>query len=121
MSNKENDIKKYSFIDSFTEWSMKWVPDSMVFVLALTVIVYLLALGITDRGPLELVDDYAQGFWVLLTFAMQLSLLMITGFIVVESEFVKGHLIKLIDIPKTIDQLKQFFIKLDHYIDRLRA
>lgn len=102
MSNQENDIKKQSFIDSFTEWSMKWVPDSMVFVLALTVIVYLLALGITDRGPLELVDDYAQGFWVLLTFAMQLSLLMITGFIVVESEFVKGHLIKLIDIPKTV-------------------
>ncbi|WP_434279209.1 TIGR00366 family protein [Acinetobacter sp. CE-15] len=102
MSNKNAKSNKQSFVDKFTEWSMKWVPDSMVFVLSLTIIIYFLALGITDRGPIQLIDDYAQGFWVLLTFAMQLSLLMLTGFIVVESTFVKSHLIRLISIPKTI-------------------
>lgn len=102
MSNSVNKSKKISFVDRFTEWSLKWVPDSMVFVLCLTVIVYFLALGITDRGPMQLIDDYTQGFWVLLTFAMQLSLLMLTGFVVVESDFVKSRLIKIISIPKTV-------------------
>ncbi len=102
MSNQVNESKKQSFVDRFTEWSLKWVPDSMVFVLSLTVIVYLLALAVTDSSPMQLIDNYAQGFWVLLTFAMQLSLLMLTGFIVVESDFVKSRLIRIISIPKTV-------------------
>ena len=88
-------------IDSFTEWSMRWIPDSMVFVLSLTAIVYLMALGLTKHGPLELVDDYAKGFWLLLTFAMQMSIMMITGFVIADAKPVKRAIIALIDWPKT--------------------
>ena len=88
-------------IDSFTKWSVRWIPDSWVFVLAITVIVYFLALIMTDRGPLQLVNDYQKGFWALLTFAMQMALLMITGFAVAESAPVKKLLLRLIDIPQT--------------------
>lgn len=102
MSKMENTTKKIGIVDKFTEWSMKWVPDSMVFVLVLTVIIFVLALMIRDHGPLQLLDDYAQGFWVLLTFSMQLTLLMLTGFIVVESNLVKKGMVRLIDIPKTV-------------------
>lgn len=101
MSNQVTEKKHKSIVDKFTEWSMSWVPDSMVFVLSLTVIVFVLAICLTERSPVELVDDYAKGFWVLLTFAMQLSLLMLTGFVVVESNIVKNKLVKIIEIPKT--------------------
>ncbi len=101
--------KNLTFIEKITEWSLSWIPDSMVFVLALTVIIFGLALALTDRGPMQLVDDYAKGFWVLLTFAMQLSLLMLTGFVVVDSEFVKTRLIKLIDIPKSATSTLIFY------------
>ena len=99
--SKVTEDEKLTLIEKITEWSLSWIPDSMVFVLVLTLIIFALAFGLTDRGAIQLVDDYAKGFWVLLTFAMQLSLLMLTGFVVVDSDFVKSRMIKLIDIPKT--------------------
>lgn len=92
---------KRSMSERFTEWSLNWVPDSMVFVVALTMVVFLLALGLTPHGPMELLNDYAQGFWILLTFAMQLTVMMITGFVVADSKLVKAGLVRIISIPKT--------------------
>lgn len=93
-----------NFITAFSRWSVRWVPDAMVFVLALTVIVYLMAWGLTKHGPRELIDDWVKGFWVLLTFAMQMCVLMITGFTVADSKYVKKGIDTLIDIPKTRSQ-----------------
>jgi len=93
--------KSKGIVDRFTEWSLNWVPDSMVFVAALTIVVFLMGLSMTKHGPLELLDDYAKGFWVLLTFAMQLTIMMITGFVVADSKIVKRGLVKLVDMPKT--------------------
>ncbi|GAB7522898.1 short-chain fatty acid transporter [Paraburkholderia sp. 2C] len=87
--------------DWFTEWSLNWIPDSMVFVVALTLIVYVMALGLTRHGPFELLDDYAKGFWVLLTFAMQLTVMMITGFVVADSKLVKAAIVRVIGITST--------------------
>ena len=92
---------KRTFGDKFTEWSLNWVPDSMVFVISLTMVVYVAALVLTPRGPLELLDDYAAGFWVLLTFAMQLALMMITGFVVADSKPVKAGMVRLISLTTT--------------------
>ncbi|MEA4837548.1 MAG: TIGR00366 family protein [Rhodospirillaceae bacterium] len=98
----ENNIpEKMGFVDKFTLWSIKWVPDAWVFVLVITLIVFGLALALTDHGPLQIIKDYQKGFWSLLTFAMQMSVLMITGFAVAESSYVKKLIIRLIDIPKT--------------------
>ena len=88
-------------VDSFTEWSLNWVPDSMVFVLVLTVLVYFMALVFTKHDAMQLIDDYAKGFWLLLTFAMQMTIMMITGFVVADSKLVKGGILKLVDWPQT--------------------
>jgi len=87
-----------SIADKFTEWSLNWVPEPMVFVVCLTIIVYLAALVLTDHGPLQLIDDYAKGFWVLLTFAMQLTVMMITGFVVADSNAVRKIIHKVIGL-----------------------
>jgi short-chain fatty acids transporter len=73
----------------------------MVFVLALTLIVFVMALGLTKTGILDLIDFYASGFWLLLTFAMQLCILMITGFVVADSKQAKRAIVALLDKPKT--------------------
>ena len=100
-----NEKAKRSFsarvIDRFTEWSLNWIPDSMVFVLILTLIVFFMSWGLTSHGPWQLADDYAKGFWLLLTFAMQMALLMITGFVIADSKIVKAGISKLIDIPQS--------------------
>ncbi|MDR3591728.1 MAG: TIGR00366 family protein [Negativicutes bacterium] len=89
------------FIAWFSQWSIRWIPDSMVFVLVLTIIAYLMALSLTKHGPIQLIDDWVKGFWVLLTFAMQMCVLMITGFAVADSKPVKNAIRKLVDIPQT--------------------
>ncbi len=104
MSAQAGNVEKKDFITRFSEWSLRWVPDSMVFVLVLSVLVYFMALGLTKSGPIEIVDHWVKGFWVLLTFAMQMCVLMITGFTVADSPLVKGMLKKLALIPKTPGQ-----------------
>lgn len=99
--NGEGKSALRSFIVGFSHWSFRWVPDAMVFVLALTVIVYLMAWGLTSHGPVQLVHDWVKGFWILLTFAMQMSVLMITGFTVADSKFVRKGINFLVSIPKT--------------------
>jgi len=90
-----------NIIDKFTEWSLNWVPDSMVFVLILTFIVVVAALGLTKSSVFDLIEWYQGSFWILLTFAMQLCILMITGFVVADSKLVKRGIIALLDYPKT--------------------
>jgi len=43
-------IQAANIVDKFTEWSLNWVPDSMVFVLILTFIVVVAALGLTKSS-----------------------------------------------------------------------
>ena len=68
----------------------------MVFVLLLTLVIFLMALGLTDHGPLELINDWVKGFWALLTFAMQMSVLMITGFVLADSKPVRRAITKFV-------------------------
>lgn len=99
--NKEQSGVLSRFIVWFSAWSVRYIPDAMVFVLALTVIAFLMAWGLTDHGPFQLVDDWVKGFWVLLTFAMQMSVLMITGFAVADSRPIKRVIRALVDWPQT--------------------
>ena len=109
MSAQAGSTEQKDFISRFSEWSMRWIPDSMVFVLVLSVLVYFMALGLTKSGPIDIIDHWVKGFWVLLTFAMQMCILMITGFTVADSPMVKGQLKKLAMIPKTPGQAIIYF------------
>ena len=73
----------------------------MVFVLGLTVFVFVLALIFTDSTPWGLVEDYAKGFWELLSFSMQMCLMMISGFVIANAKPIRRGIVRLIDWPKT--------------------
>lgn len=94
--------EKRNITDKFIEWSLDYIPDSMVFVLALTVIVFCMALAFTDSGVWKLVDDYAKGFWQLLTFSMQMCIMMVTGFVIADAKPVKRLIVRLINWPKSV-------------------
>lgn len=89
------------FVVWFSHWSVRWVPDAFIFVLALTVIVFFAALCLTPHGPFQLIKFWVGGFWVLLTFGMQMCVLMLTGFTVADSRQVRKMLTAIIAIPKT--------------------
>lgn len=72
--------EKKRFTDYFTDFAHKWVPDSYVIALVLTIVAFILALIFTPSGPFEVVISWGKGFWTLLAFSMQMSLIVITGY-----------------------------------------
>lgn len=68
------------FTDYFTDFAQKWVPDSYVIALVLTIVAFILAKIFTPAGPFDIVISWGKGFWTLLAFSMQMSLIVITGY-----------------------------------------
>lgn len=89
MGNNSIENQRPDLITRLSEWSQRYVPDAMVFVIALTILVYIMVVILTPTKPLEVIDHWNQGFWALLTFSMQMSLLMIGGFTVADSKPIK--------------------------------
>ena len=81
--------------------SRKYAPDSFVFALILTFLVYGLALLLTDHGPLQLVFDWYGGFWNLLSFSMQMVLILVTGYGLATSPVVERFLGYLAGKPRS--------------------
>ncbi len=65
-----------------TRWSTRFVPDAFVIAAVLTGLVLGLGLVFTPHGPAALVRFWGNGFWELLSFGMQMCLVIMTGFIV---------------------------------------
>jgi short-chain fatty acids transporter len=76
-----------SFAAALTRWTSRWVPSALSIALILTVFTFVLALAATDAGPLEVVKAWGSGFWEdrLLAFAMQMAVVMFTGYVVAVS------------------------------------
>jgi short-chain fatty acids transporter len=63
----------------------RWLPDPFVLVLLLSVIVFLAGMLVERQTPLEMVRYWGEGFWNLLNFAMQMILVLITGYTLARS------------------------------------
>ncbi|WP_336037432.1 short-chain fatty acid transporter [Halobacterium yunchengense] len=80
-------------------WSEKWIPNPFLFAVLLTIIAYIAANLATPDGPVENVRNWYGGFWTLLTFAMQMVLILVTGYAVADSDFVSDYLDRLASWP----------------------
>ncbi len=70
---------------ALTAWTERWVPDAFIFALAATVIVFVAALTATPSTAVEIVDAWGRGFWDLIPFTLQMSLVIITGHVLATS------------------------------------
>ncbi|MDT8272166.1 MAG: TIGR00366 family protein, partial [Desulfomonilia bacterium] len=64
----------------FAENFRRWLPDSFIFAILLTLIAALMALIFVGAKPFEIVQSWYKGFWILLAFAMQMILILVTGY-----------------------------------------
>src|SRR5919204_1319053 len=80
---------------ALTAWTERWVPDAFIFALAATLIVFVAALTATPSTAVEIVDAWGRGFWDLIPFTLQMSLIIITGHVLATSRPV-GALIRAI-------------------------
>lgn len=63
-----------------SDWSEKWFPDSYIFALLGVIIVSIAALGI--GAPIQdVATSFGNGFWSLIPFTLQMTMLIIVGYI----------------------------------------
>ncbi|WP_137291236.1 short-chain fatty acid transporter [Natronorubrum halophilum] len=77
----------------------RWMPSPFLFAIILTYIVYVAAVLGTDAGVFEAVEFWYDGFWAFLTFAMQMVLVLMTGFVVAYHPRVNAGLQRLSRLP----------------------
>ncbi len=79
----------------------KWLPDPFLFAILLTFIALVMGMIFADQSPEQMVRHWYRGFWALLTFAMQMTLILITGYVLAHAPFVRPALDWLADLPRT--------------------
>ena len=76
-----------------TEWTERWIPDAFIFALIATVIVVIAGVIATPATIVQVIDAWGKGFWELIPFTLQMSLIIITGYVLATSQAV-GRLIR---------------------------
>jgi short-chain fatty acids transporter len=64
----------------FAERFRRWLPDSFILALLLTLIAAIWAFATMNVGPVRIAEAWYKGFWSLLEFAMQMVMILVTGY-----------------------------------------
>jgi short-chain fatty acids transporter len=70
---------------ALTDWAERWIPDAFIFALLATFIVALAARATTGAPVPAIVDAWGRGFWDLIPFTLQMSLIIMTGHVLASS------------------------------------
>lgn len=93
-----------SLVGFFNRLMQRYLPDPFLFVIILTFVVFGLGLIFTDSGPYKMVQHWGTGFWQLLTFSMQMVLVLVTGHVLASSRIFKKGLGALAGTAKSPGQ-----------------
>ncbi|MDN5347143.1 MAG: short-chain fatty acid transporter [Clostridia bacterium] len=88
----------------FTRIVQRYLPDAFIFCLLLTLVAMLGGIFIAGKGPLEVAKFWGNGFWGMLTFSMQSSMAMMTGYALSASPLFRRGLAKVAALPKNFAQ-----------------
>lgn len=67
----------------------RMLPDPFVLVLLLTLVVFVAGIAIERQRPLAMLEHWGNGFWQLLGFSMQMVLILVTGWVLATTVFVR--------------------------------
>ena len=88
----------------------RWIPGSFVFAVALTVVVAVMALTMTDVGAKELVLGWGDGLAGLLAFMTQIGLVLLLGYTLANLPPVRRLLAVVARVPRTPGQAYAFLV-----------
>src|SRR5260370_31744848 len=83
-----------------SEWFERWFPDAFSLACVAVAIVFGATL-LVGSSPLQSAEWFGSGFWDLVTFTMQMALIILTGYAVATSRPVFAIIRGLSSIPKT--------------------
>jgi len=79
----------------------RYIPSALVFVIVLTIVVAILALALTDAGPVDVIRSWGDGLAGLLAFMTQMALVLLLGHALANTSPVHRLLTTLGGIPRT--------------------
>ncbi|MBZ9625504.1 TIGR00366 family protein [Clostridium sp. FP2] len=82
----------------------KYLPDPFIFAVLLTFFVLILGVVLTGQSPLAMTVHWSKGLWTLLSFSMQMALVLVTGHALANAPSFKKGLKSLAQIPKSPTQ-----------------
>ncbi len=86
--------------DFFSRISVRYVPDPFIFALLLTMVTLILGVIFTPSTPGNMVTYWMNGFWDLLSFGMQMVLILVTGGVLAQSPPIRKLITSLASWPK---------------------
>lgn len=92
-------------INGINRFAHRWVPDSYIIALILSLLTFALAWLFTPAGPYKIVQAWGQGFWVLLEFSMQMTLIVITGYALATTPLCMRLLRGVCSMPRSVPQV----------------
>ncbi|MDQ3303218.1 MAG: TIGR00366 family protein, partial [Actinomycetota bacterium] len=88
----------------FVGLAERFLPDAFLFAVVLTMIAYVLTMIFVTTDILALVGAWYAGMWNILTFAVQMALILLTGYVVAQSRPVSRFLDWLASKPQNQGQ-----------------
>ena len=82
-----------------SNWTERWFPDAFIFALAAIVIVFIAGV-LLGRSPQKMTEYFGGGFWTLIVFTMQMTLIIVFGYVVASSPPVYRIVQAIAGIPK---------------------
>lgn len=79
----------------------RWMPNALVFAIILTFMVALMALGLTDSGPVEIIRGWGDGLAGLLEFIAQIAIVLVLGYTLAHTGPVQRLLRRIASFPST--------------------
>jgi len=81
-------------------WAERWIPDAYVFVVLAVAVVAALAV-LCGAPPTAAATAFGEGFWSLIPFTMQMSFVLIGGYVVASSPPVQRCIDYIARLPRT--------------------
>ena len=80
----------------------RWLPDPFLFAIILTIVVFIASMIGTQQSPIALVNSWgnSSGFWGLLSFSMQMALVLVLGSAMASAKVCKNILGAIASIAK---------------------
>jgi len=88
----------------FTRLMQRWLPDAFLIAVLLTFVVFLLGVLQQEQSPAIMVQYWGDGMWNLLSFSMQMVLILVLGHMVAQSTVVQSGLASIAKNIKTSNQ-----------------
>src|SRR6187397_404899 len=83
-----------------SDWFERWFPDAFALALTAVAIVFVATLA-TGASPAQSAQWFGSGFWDLVAFTMQMSMIIVTGYAVATSAPVYAVIRRMATVPKT--------------------